>query len=81
MKDGNYLLPAGQEAGAKRIDEVLNDVEAVMAKIEPEDMALLASKLNGLKVAGEISAVWSEEVRRLVGDGKVKEGDMKVLGK
>jgi DnaJ family protein C protein 2 len=81
VKDGNYLLPAGQEAGAKRIDEVLNDVEAVMAKIEPEDMALLASKLNGLKVAEEISTVWSEEVKRLVDAGKVKVVDMNVLGK
>ncbi|KAL2038750.1 hypothetical protein N7G274_008508 [Stereocaulon virgatum] len=81
VKDGNYLLPAGQEAGAKRIDEVLNDVEAVMAKIEPEEMALLASKLNGLKVAEEISTVWSEEVKRLVDAGKFKEVDMKVLGK
>lgn len=81
VKDANYLLPTGQEAGAKRVDEVLNDVEAVTAKIEPEEMALLASKLNGLKVAEEVGSVWNEEVKRLVDTGKVKEGDMKVLGK
>ena len=81
VKDANYLLPAGQEASAKRVDEVLNDVEAIMAKIEPEDMALLASKLNGLKVADEVGGVWAEEVTRLVQGGKVKDGEMKILGK
>lgn len=79
VKDANYLLPAGQEASAKRIDEVLNDVEAVMAKIEPEEMALLASKLNGLKVAEEVVHIWGEEVKRLLEAGKIKEVQMKVL--
>ena len=81
VKDANYLLPAGEEAGAKRVDDVLNDVEAVMAKIEPEEMALLASKLNGLKVAEEVGSIWSDEVKRLVDAGKIKDGDTKVLGK
>lgn len=81
VKDANYLLPTGQEAGLKRVDEVLNDIEAVMAKIEPEEMALLAGKLNGLKVSKEVGTVWNEEVKRLIGAGKVKETDMKVLGK
>lgn len=81
VKDANYLLPTGETAGPKRVDEVLNDVEGVMGKIEPEEMALLASKLNGLKVAEEIGGVWNEEVKRLVGAGKVKDGDMKVLGR
>lgn len=81
VKDANYLLPPGEEAGPKRVDEVLNDVEAVMGKIEPEEMALLASKLNGLKVAEEVGNVWNEEVKRLVDAGKVKDADMKVLGK
>jgi len=81
VKDANYLLPTGEEAGPKRVDGVLNDVEAIMAKIEPEEMALLASKLNGLKVAEEVGNVWNEEVQRLVGAGKVKDGDMKILGK
>ena len=81
VKDANYLLAPGQEAGPKRVDEVLNDVEAVMGKIEPEDMALLASKLNGLKVAEEVERIWGEEVKRLVEGGKVKEGEIRVLGK
>ena len=81
LNDANYLLPAGEEAGVRRVDDVLNDVEAVMAKIDPEEMALLASKLTGLKVADEVGSIWSEEVKRLLDSGKVKEGEMKVLGK
>ena len=80
VKDANYLLPEGQDAGSKRVDEVLNDVEAVMAKIEPEEMALLASKLNGMKLAEEVGKVWGEEVRRLLDAGKIKDGEMRVLG-
>ena len=79
IKDANYLLPAGQEAPAKRVDEILNDVDAVMAKLEPEEMALLASKLNGLKVADAVAPIWKEEVQRLAGAGKLKEGDVRVL--
>ena len=81
VKDVNYLLPEGQEAGAKRVDEVLSDVETVMGKLEPEEMAVLASRLNGLKVADEVGTIWTEEVRRLVEGGKMKEGDVRVLGK
>lgn len=80
VKDANYLLPKGEEAGAKRVDEVLNEVEALMAKIDPEEMALLASKLNGLKVSEEVGKVWGDEVKRLVDAGKVKADEMKVLG-
>lgn len=80
VKDANYLLPAGAEASAKRIDEVLNDVEVVMGKMEPEDIANLASQLNGLKVANEVEKAWGAEVEKLQGAGKVKGGETKVLG-
>ena len=79
VKDANYFLPAGQEAPAKRVDEVLNDVDAVMAKLEPEEMAMLASQLNGLKVADAVAPIWKKEVERLTGTGKLKEGDVRVL--
>ena len=80
MKDANYLLPAGEQAGAKRIDDILNDVEVVMGKLEPEDIASLASKLTGLKVVDEVGKVWGDEVDRLQGAGKVQAGETKVLG-
>ena len=81
VKDANYLLPAGQEAGAKRIDEVLGDVELVMGKIDNEELAGLAGKLGGLKLAEEVDKVWGEEIKRLEGNGKLKTGELKTLGR
>ena len=80
VKDANYLLPPGEEASAKRVDDVLNDVEAVIAKLEPEETAALAGKLNGLRIADEIALVWGEEVKRLIAAEKLKNGQVKVLG-
>ena len=79
VKDANYLLPAGESAGASRVDGVLNDVEIVMAKMEPEDIAQLASKLNGLKLADQVGGVWASEVARLKDAGKIKDGDVKMI--
>jgi len=77
VKDANYF--ASGDASAATIDSVLNDVDAVVGKIDPDEIAALAAKLNGLKVADEIKGVWSEEVKRLVAAGKVKEGEVKTL--
>lgn len=78
VKDANYFA-GGSDASAAQIDAVLGDVELVQGKIEPDEIAALAGKLNGLKVADEIKAVWSDEVKRLVGAGKLKDGDAKSL--
>ncbi|KAK2593556.1 Zuotin [Conoideocrella luteorostrata] len=78
VKDANYFASGG-EASASQIDAVLGDVELVQGKIDPDEMAALASKLNGLTVAGEIKAVWNGEVKRLVDAGKLKDGDAKSL--
>lgn len=77
VKDANYFVKG--EPPAATIDAVLNDVELVQGKVDPDEVAALASKLQGLKVAGEIKSVWAEEVKRLVGAGKLKEGDAKTL--
>ncbi|EON95776.1 hypothetical protein UCRPA7_8746 [Phaeoacremonium minimum UCRPA7] len=77
VKDANYF--ASGDASAATIDAVLGDVELVQGKIDPDEIAALAGKLNGLKVADEIKNVWSEEVKRLVSAGKLKEGDAKSL--
>ncbi|KAH7308691.1 DnaJ domain-containing protein [Stachybotrys elegans] len=77
VKDANYF--AAGEPSAAQIDSVLGDVELVQGKIDPDEIADLAGKLNGLKVADEIKAVWSDEVKRLVGAGKLKDGDIKSL--
>lgn len=78
VKDANYFASGG-DASAAQIDAVLGDVDTIQSKIEAEEIAELASKLNGLKVADEIKNVWSGEVKRLVEAGKLKEGDCKSL--
>ncbi|KAI1343542.1 DnaJ domain-containing protein [Xylariaceae sp. FL0016] len=77
VKDANYF--ASGDATPAQIDAVLNDVELVQAKIDADEVAALAGKLNGLKVADEIKNVWSGEVKRLVGAGKLKDGEAKNL--
>ncbi|EXF77554.1 DnaJ domain-containing protein [Colletotrichum fioriniae PJ7] len=77
VKDANYFTSG--EPSAATIDSVLGDVELVQGKIDPDEIAALAGKLNGLKVADEIKGVWSEEVKRLVGVGKLNDGDAKSL--
>lgn len=79
VKDANYLLPEGKTPDAKRVDDVLNDVELIMGKIDNEELAALAGKLNGVK-GPDVGKVWGEEAKRLVGGGKVKESDVRVLG-
>lgn len=77
VKDANYF--AAGEPSPIDIDSVLGDVETIQAKIDPDEIAALAGKLNGLKVADEIKSVWVGETKRLVEAGKLKEGDVKVL--
>lgn len=77
VKDANYF--ASGDASAAQIDAVLNDVDLVQGKIDPDEIAALAGKLNGLTVADEIKGVWSGEVKRLVGAGKLKDGEAKTL--
>ena len=78
VKDANYLLPNGEgKAPEKRANEVLTDVEVVIAKLDNEELAALAKRLGE---GGEAREVWREEVGRLVEGGKVKEGDLRVLG-
>ncbi|KAG6043437.1 hypothetical protein E4U39_004507 [Claviceps sp. Clav50 group G5] len=77
VKDANYF--ASGEASAAQIDSVLGDVELVQGKIDPDEIAALAGKLNGLTVADEIKAVWTGEVKRLVDAGKLKDGEVKAM--
>ena len=76
VKDANYFVDG--EAGAGQIDGCLNDVDSLILKLDNEEVALLSSKLNG-KDKTAIKGVFQEEVARLVGEGKAKEGDFKYL--
>jgi DnaJ family protein C protein 2 len=75
VKDANYFVSG--EPPAATIDAVLNDVELIQGKVDPDEIAALAGKLNGLKVSSEIKGVWAEEVKRLEGAGKIKAGEVK----
>jgi DnaJ family protein C protein 2 len=77
VKDANYFVSG--EAPASAIDSVLNDIELVQGKLDPDETAALAGKLNGLKIADEIKGVWLGEVKRLVEAGKIKDGEVKAL--
>jgi DnaJ homolog subfamily C member 2 len=77
VKDVNYFVPAGSDPSAAVVDSVLNDVDLVIAKTDNEELAALANKLNGKKDAAEVKSVWAEEIKRLVGEGKLKDGEVK----
>ncbi|MCJ1259688.1 hypothetical protein MMC24_007527 [Lignoscripta atroalba] len=79
VKDANYLQESGDPTPAQ-IDGVLNDVDLVMAKVDNEELAALAAKLNGKTTAPDVKSVWSDEVKRLVGAGKLKNGEAKTMG-
>jgi len=77
VKDANYFVSG--DPSVATIDAVLGDVELIQGKIDPDEIAALAGKLNNLKVADEIKSVWQEEAKRLVSAGKVKETELKAF--
>ena len=78
VKDANYLEEIGDPSPAV-IDQVLNDVDLVMGKIDNEELAALAAKLGGKKDVAKVRGIWAEEVKRLTAEGKVKEGEVKSM--
>lgn len=78
VKDANYFHGAG-DAPASQVDSALNDVDLIIAKIDNEELAALTSKLNGKKDASAIKETFQAEAKRLVGAGKLKDGELKSL--
>jgi DnaJ family protein C protein 2 len=79
VKDVNYFAESG-DASPSQVDAVLNDVELVMGNINPEELAALAAKLTSAGTdAGAVKAAYAEEVKRLIGEGKLKEGETKTF--
>jgi DnaJ family protein C protein 2 len=79
VKDVNYF--ADGEPSPKLIDEVLSDVELVMAKVDSEELAVLAAKLGKAgKDAQGVKSIFAEEVKRLTGEGKMRSGEAKFFG-
>ncbi len=79
VKDANYFAESGA-ASPGQVDAVLNDVELIMGKMDNEELAALAGKLGNKKSAAEVKTVYAEEIKRLIGAGSLKEGDVKSLG-
>lgn len=76
VKEVNYF--ADGEASASQVDSVLTDVELIMSKIDAEELAGLAERLTAAgKDAAAVKNVYAEESKRLVGAGKLKEGETK----
>ncbi|EXJ89706.1 DnaJ like subfamily C member 2 [Capronia epimyces CBS 606.96] len=79
VKDVNYFAEGG-EASPKQVDDVLDDVDKVLGNIDPDQLADLVSKLNVAgKDAGKVKEIFSGTTGELVGAGKLKESDLKVL--
>jgi DnaJ family protein C protein 2 len=51
-----------------------------MVKISPEELATLAAKLTAAGTDGAaVKAAYVEEAKRLIGEGKLKEAEIKAL--
>ena len=79
VKDVNYFATGG-DASAAQIDGVLTDVELIMGRIDADELATLASKLSlAGKDAGKVQEAYETEAKRLIGDGQIKEDELKVI--
>ena len=77
VKDANYLTEG--EPSPSHIDAVLNDVDALLAKVEADEVQALTSNLNLSKDAVTTKATFKKEVDRLIAAGKVESGQLKSL--
>jgi DnaJ homolog subfamily C member 2 len=77
-KDVNYF--AEGEPSPKVIDDTLNDVDKLLAIVDPDELADLVSKLSvaGKDVA-KVKEVFGETTGGLVGSGKLKESELRVF--
>lgn len=80
-KDARYFAAAGTEPSAVQVDGVLSDIDLLASRIDAEELAELASRLTAAGTDGAaVKAVYDGEAKRLVGAGKLKEGETKVVG-
>ena len=77
VKDANYFVEG--EPSSSSIDAVLNDVDVLLGKLEPDELQTLTNKLSGQKDGAKIKNLYKEEVERVKGAGKAKDGEMSSL--
>jgi len=78
VKEANYFHAAG-DAPAAQIDAALNDVDAIISRIDHEELAELTGKLSSEKDAAKITQIFKDEAQRLISAGKVTAGEVKSL--
>ena len=79
VKDVNYFTDGG-DASADQINNVLDDTDKLLAKIDPDELVELVKQLNiAGKDATKVKEAFTDEAGRLVGTGKAKDGDFKVF--
>jgi DnaJ homolog subfamily C member 2 len=76
VKDANYF--ADGEASPAQIDGALNDVDALIAKLDNEELALLVSNVNGKDKVATKEAFQASRAK-LAANGKVADGELKTL--
>lgn len=79
VKDANYFAESGAPSAAQ-VDSVLTDVDLIISKVDAEELAGLAERLTAAgKDVAAVKNVYAEESKRLVGAGKLKEGETKTF--
>ena len=78
VKDANYFH-ANDDAPESQITKALNDVDTLLTKLDPDELATLSAALASEKDGPKIHEAYSASVSRLQDAGKVKEGDLKSL--
>ncbi|PSK43997.1 Zuotin [Elsinoe australis] len=77
VKDAKYFVDG--EASPAQIDAALNDVDALITKLDVEDLGLVASNLNKTTDPKAIKTIFVDEAKKLQDAGKIKEGELKSL--
>lgn len=74
-KDVNYF--ADGEASASQIDNVLNDIDALIEKFDDVQLQEVATKVGGITDVAAVKSVFEEASASLVSSGKLSSGSLK----
>lgn len=74
VKDVNYFTA---DPSAKQIDDILGDVDAIIEKLDDLQLEACAGKLDGVKDADTVKAVFKEYSAQLVSESKLIQASLK----
>lgn len=78
VKDANYFVLEG-DVSPSQTQSALDDVDAMLNRMEPDEVAALTVKLGSEKGRAKLLEVFKQEEQRLVAAGKFKDGEVKSL--